>query len=264
MILTSAANHTAADHPPNRIITMATPRKRQPPAPVRVIKAAEQTAEQAAEQTAPAVVASQPPAASLPDAVTPPAPPAPASGKLAGFAFTFVKKSGRTAGSVNGAAAEIERPEWSADLRKAADLIGFRLPDFYPAQRDRKDGRKAPWRLCAMPKLEALYQPIPPRGSADRDTSALVEGVLYGFDGMFPSMVDGKGMPLIDILNLFAHPTVWDTYLKVRALHSLTPYSINGRDPQHTTCLLHRLAERSNRYCYCEDAILYLSDKADS
>lgn len=234
---------------------MATASNRKQPqaGPVRIVSPASQDAP---------VVASQLPAASLPDAVPPPA--APTSGKLAGFAFTFVKKSGRTAGSVNGAAAEIERPEWSADLRKAADLIGFRLPEFYPARRDRKDGRKAPWKLCAMPKLEALYQPIPPRGSADRDTSALVEGILYGFDGVFPSMVDGQGMPLLDILNLFAHPTVWDTYLKSKALHSLTPYSINGKDPQYTTCLLYRLAERSNRYCYCDGETLFITDKADS
>jgi hypothetical protein len=196
--------------------------------------------------------------------VLPPAPPAPASGKLASFAFTFVKKSGRVGGRVNGAAAEIERPQWSADLRKAADLIRFRLPDFYPSRRDRKDGRRAPWRLCAMPKLEALYQPIPPRGSADRDTSALVEGILYGFDGLLPSMVDGQGLPLIDVLHLFAHPTVWDTYQKSKALHSLTPYSINGKDPQYTTCLLYRLAERSNRYCYCDGETLFITDKADS
>jgi len=233
---------------------MATsPRKRQSsaPAPVRVIRQAD-----AAEQAAP-IVAQTPPAASLPDLK-----PA-ASGRFAGFTFTAVK-AGSGGSRVSRTAGPIERPSWPAEVREAADRIGFYLPDAYPARRDRKDGRKAPWRLCAMPETDALLLPITEPAQGGHPSAQFMGGLIWGFSGMIPSLASGEGLPLLDVLELFANPTVYDLYLKCKAWQTLTPRSFNGKQVQNTTTLLQRIADHSNRYCYCENATLYITDKADS
>lgn len=229
---------------------MATTNTLKQTAAVRIIRTA-------ASQDAPAVVASQHPAASLPDAT-----PA-ASGRFAGFAFVAVK-GGSAAGRGAKAAGPIERPEWLADVREAADRIGFCLPDAYPVRRDRKDGRKAPWRLCAMPEVDALLLPIPEPAQGGHPSAQFMGGMIWGFSGMIPSLANGEGLPLLDVLELFANPTVHDLYLKCKAWQTLTPKSFGGKQVQNTTTLLQRIADHSNRYCYCEDAMLFITDKADS
>jgi hypothetical protein len=150
-------------------------------------------------------------------------------------------------------------------VREAADRIGFYLPNAYPAKRNRKDGRIAPWRLCAMPDTDALLLPIPEPAQSGHDTAQFMGGLIWGFGGLTPSLANGEGLPLLDVLELFANPTVYQPiYLKAKALQTLTPRSFNGKQVQNTTTLLQRIADHSGRYCYCEDATLFITDKADS
>jgi hypothetical protein len=116
-----------------------------------------------------------------------------------------------------------------------------------------------------MPDADALLLPIPEPAQGGHPSAQFMGGLIWGFSGMIPSLASGEGLPLLDVLEIFANPTVYEPiYLKNKALQTLTPRSFNGRQVQNTTTLLQRVADHSNRYCYCEDAILRLSDKADS
>lgn len=191
-------------------------------------------------------------------AAHPAAPEAANVDPLATFVFVAQKASGSGSGRATKAASE--PIEWPAETVAAAGVIGFTLPVFY----QERAGKTLPWRLAGCPAdLETLSLPIPPVAAEGKPCVQLMGQIIHGLGGRLPSLADGQGLPLLAILRLFNNPTVNPIYQTQKAWRTLLPVSFNGKQPQNRITLLNRIAERSNRYCYCLDGILYLAQSAD-
>lgn len=228
---------------------MATPRKRQSPAPVRVIKAAEQTA----EQTAPIIAQTpQPDPSDLED------------DPFADLSYETIRADGKS-GRVGSGPSRVVL-EWSESVKTAADRIGFILPTSAP--RERKARRRTvdgvttvlpalPWRLAAAPNdLDRLSQPVElPRAGGSSSRQAMLR-LAHGMEGKVPSMAAGEGLPLLRVLQFLAVPNV----AAIRAERKLQSWGCLQNEKQANITLLGAMAEATGRYCYLNGEMMYLTD----
>jgi hypothetical protein len=231
---------------------MATPRKRQSSAPVRVIKAAEQTA----EQTAPIVAENpqqDPAALEAPEGLDP---AFLASLEAETWEDTDTADTGRSGRSGD----DLPPPAWDAVTMAAAQKIGFALPSQYPQPKRRKlpDGteRILPWRLVGMPKNpDALAAPVGSMAKeASRKTVKILDDIAHGWKGRIPSLAKGQKLPLAYIFALFGSKDVLPYYQANKSWQCL-----RNKDQAQIT-LLYALADRLGRYVYVESGMICTAD----
>lgn len=168
-----------------------------------------------------------------------------------------------TSSTVKSGAPTVSPLVWSEGVTAAAADVGFILPDASPRTRERKmpDGSKRhlPWRLVGMPEDPArLLLPVfSGVAVADRTTVKLLDGILKGLGGCISSLASGEPLPLLDLLCLFANPTIKPEYDKNKSWHQL----VNSRQANMT--ILNAMAQRLGRYVYVADEVVRATDKAD-
>lgn len=226
--------------------TMATPRKHQSPAPVRIVSPA------ASADPAPIVAQTpQPDPSELED------------DPFADFDYVTIPASGK------GSAKAVSGPsrvalEWSPAVVAAAERIAFSLP--VSAPRERKARRRTvngqtvtlpplPWSLAAAPNdLDRLSQPIPTPQPGGRPSAQFMARLVHGMEGRIPSLAAGEGLPLLRILQAMANP-------KIAAIgEKLKSWKCLQNEQQANITLLGALAEASGRYAYIDGEAVYLSD----
>jgi hypothetical protein len=228
---------------------MATRKRSQstPAGPVRIIKAAEQAAEQ------PPIVAQ-----------TPQADPSDLEGDpFADMDYQTIPASGKGGGKVVSGPSRVAL-EWSPAVVAAAERIGFSLP--VSAPRERKVRRRTvdgvtvtlpplPWSLAACPNdLDRLSQPIPTPQAGGRPSAQFMLRLIHGMEGRVPSMAAGEGLPLLRILQAMGNPTIAAIGEKLKSWKCLQ------NEQQANITLLGALAEASGRYAYINGQTVHLSD----